>query len=359
MECRNYNNHAVPSLSHYAITPPRGTADGTSINAFHLMLKNVTAFNDGYDFASISCQIEGKILVEAGKQFRLNRAKIYGNQDTNSSFASVGFDYRLLHNGAEVGISSSATRSYSNGSSAFDVTTDLESSSEFTTCLNYDQYYTLSSNITLFAQRGGYIRVRRAAVQAEERGIEWGWNWRTCGGNPNPNPSPNPNPEPGNERPVVTSVQGTYMLVSEHSNKCANLEIGELGAGMHNGVSVIQYECPPTNSEWTNNYWKFEHKGNGEYFLRSEYSNKCISTIPGESWNGADILQSTCSTNAEDTLWSLEPIGNSYRIRQISTDKCLSLDTANGGMENLENIQLWECDDPLAASQVWTLKAAY
>ena len=70
-----------------------------------------------------------------------------------------------------------------------------------------------------------------------------------------------------------------------------------------------------------------------------------------------NVTQDDCSST--NSRWEIEREGNKAQIKQVATGMCLSLDMANGGTANNENIQLWACETQKVDSQVWQLDSAY
>ncbi len=51
--------------------------------------------------------------------------------------------------------------------------------------------------------------------------------------------------------------------------------------------------------------WEFEYDVTGKWFLiRSNHTDKCLTlSVPNDSSNGVNLIQSTCDLNAESDDW--------------------------------------------------------
>ena len=68
------------------------------------------------------------------------------------------------------------------------------------------------------------------------------------------------------------------------------------------GATIGQWEHAPG---YANEQWYFEYAGNGDFYIRSRWSNKCLSVSGGA---GAHIVQQTWA-GTPDQLWQLVPAG--------------------------------------------------
>jgi hypothetical protein len=93
---------------------------------------------------------------------------------------------------------------------------------------------------------------------------------------------------------------GYYKVVSRHSDKCLDVA----GPSRDAGATVHQWECYDTDSQ----LWRWEPTGDSYYGsplyrIVNKYSGKCLGLLPGETADGAQILQLTCNSGAEQRWW--------------------------------------------------------
>jgi len=82
-----------------------------------------------------------------------------------------------------------------------------------------------------------------------------------------------------------------------NSTKYANL----FAYSYADGATIGQWGEPGNALD----HWYFEYAGNGYFYIRSRWSNKCVSVSGGA---GAHIVQQTWA-GTPDQLWQLVPAG--------------------------------------------------
>src|SRR6516164_6949177 len=88
-----------------------------------------------------------------------------------------------------------------------------------------------------------------------------------------------------------------FLMQNVNSAKYANL----FAYSYADGATIGQWDGPG----YVNEHWYFEYAGNGYFYIRSRWSNKCVS-VSGAA--GAHIVQQTWA-GTPDQLWELVPAG--------------------------------------------------
>jgi hypothetical protein len=114
-----------------------------------------------------------------------------------------------------------------------------------------------------------------------------------------------------------------FYIKSNYSNKCLTV------AGLSNadGAAIVQETC----SSWSTLWWL--EKAGAYLFLRSSLSGKCMIGIPRGS-----VFQASCGL--ADSYFKMAPAGANISMRVVHSYKCLDV---NGTAEGLATVRQWSC----------------
>ena len=160
------------------------------------------------------------------------------------------------------------------------------------------------------------------------------------------------------------------MLVNQHSGKCLNLEVPVLNrTGFENGARVFQFDCPSLGEKlWTNSLWNIRRDAARQYRIESKYSGKCLDLYTGDGGlnNGDRVQQYDCYVGRSSILnrnWLFIATDKPgiYAIQSAFSGKCLDVSAhnpASDGFRNKDKVQQWQCDArDYRANQMWRLIA--
>ncbi|WP_234996109.1 RICIN domain-containing protein [Pseudobacteriovorax antillogorgiicola] len=138
---------------------------------------------------------------------------------------------------------------------------------------------------------------------------------------------------------------GDFSFRSKSSNKCLNLKISNLSDsnGYQEYQPFHQWDCPSTNSEWTNNYLKVRYD-NDSFKLESLFSSLCLKD------NGSSVVQVNCLDASKLTAVKQ---GSGYAIKDLVSGRCLR----TTGWGNGDKVVFGNCDNDTQTE--WTLSPAY
>ncbi len=154
---------------------------------------------------------------------------------------------------------------------------------------------------------------------------------------------------PSSRQPQVDTAltSGSYMIKSMLSNRCVNLKVTKLGTdGLSERDPIHQWDCPPQNNEWSNNYWKFVSSSAGTFTLVSEYSDKCLVNDPnrGQGSSQSFAIQVHCSqSDSHGKFEFLKTPDGSYAIQERNSGQCLTLYSKGIG-KNGDRFIFTKCD---------------
>ena len=131
-------------------------------------------------------------------------------------------------------------------------------------------------------------------------------------------------------------------IVNQNSAKCMDV----VGASTANGAEVIQYTC----GTGANQRWTVTDLGNGYVNIVSVNSGKCLEVNGASTANSATIVQNTCGT-ATSQQWQRRAAGSYVELVARHSGKCIDVpaaSTANG-----TRLTQYTCNS--GTNQRWTL----
>lgn len=152
------------------------------------------------------------------------------------------------------------------------------------------------------------------------------------------------------------TAQATFTgtAVVEHSGMC--LEVP--GASSAAGVQLVQSPCSG-RAEQT---FRFQVVDAAAQFftLHATHSGLCLGANGSSAADGVALMQQACapgSATQQVRLERMAPTGNRFRVRGISTNRCVDVagnSTRSGGL-----VHFWTCQAPASGrNQNWTLAGA-
>jgi glucosylceramidase len=126
---------------------------------------------------------------------------------------------------------------------------------------------------------------------------------------------------------------GYYNIVSKLSVK--GLDVADNSTA--SGASIQQWEL--TNGGGSNQRWRFESAGNGQYYIRIKSTGMYLALASASTADGIKVQQKSF-TNDNTSKWTVASLGNGYyRIDNVYSSKALDVtdvSTANGAL-----MQVW------------------
>ncbi|WGO98852.1 glycosyl hydrolase 53 family protein [Saccharophagus degradans] len=125
----------------------------------------------------------------------------------------------------------------------------------------------------------------------------------------------------------------TARLQSRNSSRCIDVN----GRSTADGADIIQWSCHSN----ANQQWTFEDMGNNYVRLRVGHSNKCLDVLGAGTADGDNVVQWACHNNANQQ-WLKEDMGDGYfRLKSRASGKCVDVNA--GGANNGDSIIQWSC----------------
>jgi hypothetical protein len=131
-------------------------------------------------------------------------------------------------------------------------------------------------------------------------------------------------------------------IVNQNSGKCADV----VGASTANGAEIIQYTC----GTGANQRFTLTDLGNGYYNIVSVNSGKCLDVSGSSTANGARIIQYTCGTGTNQQ-WELRAAGAYVQLVARHSGKCIEL--AGSSTANSTRLTQYTCGS--GTNQRWTV----
>ena len=130
--------------------------------------------------------------------------------------------------------------------------------------------------------------------------------------------------------PITTGAGAGYCL-----------DVAEASA--ENGAVVGQFTCHGGD----NQLWYLDRTDvvSGGWQVRNKNSGKCLApAAAASSFNGAQILQSTCDKADANSLWKIEKHGALVALKHFPSGLCLDLDNTGGLAGDNKKVQTWDCN---------------
>ncbi len=158
---------------------------------------------------------------------------------------------------------------------------------------------------------------------------------------------------------ISEGMAGTDMFKSQSSGKCLNLKTTALGFdGKREGDLIHQWDCPPPNNPWTNNYWQILANADGSVQLRSEYSGLCLAKKSAVRVGGNQIVtQASCEQAA--SFFMDRPGNGGIALRIVNEDLCVTLSQEQGGYQNGEAFVYTPCQILSNSKQIFYSENAH
>lgn len=154
-------------------------------------------------------------------------------------------------------------------------------------------------------------------------------------------------------------IAGALMLRSQYSGKCLNLQTTSLGVdGKAPGDLIIQWDCPPPNNPWSNNYWIPESQDDGSVKLRSEYSGLCLGPTTDKHVDGHPVVTQVACEQAA-TFFLDKPSQGGLMLRNKDEGLCVTLGHERGGYQNGEAFVYRPCEVEAQADQIFQSSRAH
>lgn len=131
-------------------------------------------------------------------------------------------------------------------------------------------------------------------------------------------------------------------IVNQHSGKCLDVVNGSTA----NGAEVIQYTC----GSGANQRWTLTDRGNGYYNVVSAQSGKCLDVTSASTADGATIKMYTCGSGTNQQF-ERRAAGNYYQLVARHSGKCV--DIPSYSTDNGTRIKQYPCNS--GTNQRWTL----
>ncbi|ANZ39140.1 hypothetical protein BBK82_26770 [Lentzea guizhouensis] len=137
-----------------------------------------------------------------------------------------------------------------------------------------------------------------------------------------------------------------FQLKVQHTLKCLQVS---------GGTTAVQSTCGSFTQQ--NQIFVLDPLPNTNYRIRNVSTNKCLD-IRGANPNiGADVIEFACGTGAHQQ-WTFRFDGaGHYEVVSLLNQLCLDVDTFGGGTNNGARVQMWECLDNPALNQRWNLQS--
>jgi hypothetical protein len=101
------------------------------------------------------------------------------------------------------------------------------------------------------------------------------------------------------------------QLTNGNSGKCLIVR------GSATGTQARQYTCGTP----TDQFWRFEHQGDGTYLLRNQSSGQCL--VARGTAENAPVVQDTCDAGLGDQRWTVQFGFEGITLRNEGSRKCL------------------------------------
>lgn len=137
------------------------------------------------------------------------------------------------------------------------------------------------------------------------------------------------------------SGTSTGRLVSAASGGCADV----VGGSTANGAEIIQYTCGSA----ANQQWRLTDRGDGYVNVVAAHSGKCLDVSSASVAEGAAVIQYTCG-GGTNQQWQLRPVGGSYQLVARHSGKCLDLPGSSSA--NGTRLKQYTCNG--GANQIWS-----
>lgn len=139
-------------------------------------------------------------------------------------------------------------------------------------------------------------------------------------------------------RAAGTIPDGYYVPRNRTSGKCLS------GTGPRDGSRVVQWTCQRVNSQT----WYFRNLGAGDaYEVRNRSSGRCLAVVPGQSADGAGVVQFSCAGATGQPpvhqTWYARTSGDSLVLANADSGRCLAI--GRGRVDNGAPAVQWRCDD--------------
>lgn len=130
-------------------------------------------------------------------------------------------------------------------------------------------------------------------------------------------------------------------IVNRASGKCVDV----VGGSTANGAEIIQYTCGSA----ANQQWRLTDRGNGYVNVVAVHSGKCLDVTSASTADGAAVIQYTCGSGTNQQ-WQVRTVGSSFQLVARHSGKCLdvpSSSTANG-----TRLKQYTCNS--GTNQLWS-----
>ena len=145
---------------------------------------------------------------------------------------------------------------------------------------------------------------------------------------------------------AVVPVTEDIMLTNAKTGKCLTIAGGTLS---DNGVPAVQYDCDDDPSR----RWRLSDAGGNSYRIKNVKTGKCLAVEGDSDQNNVRTIQFDCDDQAS-RVWRLTEISGTYQIRNVRTDKCATIAGGVSSDNNVESVQ-YICDNDV--SRRWTIKS--
>ncbi|QEO15457.1 cellulase family glycosylhydrolase [Agromyces intestinalis] len=131
-------------------------------------------------------------------------------------------------------------------------------------------------------------------------------------------------------------------IVNQNSGKCLDV----VGGSTENGAEVIQYTC----GSGANQRWTLTDRGNGYYNIVSAQSGKCLDVTSASTADGATIKMYTCG-NGTNQQFERRAAGSYSQLVARHSGKCVDIPASS--TDNGIRIKQYPCNS--GANQRWSL----
>ncbi|GAA4894054.1 RICIN domain-containing protein [Streptomyces coeruleoprunus] len=144
-------------------------------------------------------------------------------------------------------------------------------------------------------------------------------------------------------QPVASTAKagdGIEALKFIHADKCADVPRGSGKLGLQ----LVQWKCGGANTNGSpNQWWRIKSAGNGNSWIMSTKTGKCMNVQRGSKAKGASVIQWHCNKQA-NTLWKVTKRGGNggWQAKNVKSGLCLNVRGASKS-DGAKLIQ-WTCD---------------
>jgi Ricin-type beta-trefoil lectin domain len=149
-----------------------------------------------------------------------------------------------------------------------------------------------------------------------------------------------------------------FELRSQGSDNCLSVDGRGPGGPGADLADVVQYHCEGS----LNQHWLQVDAGSGQFELRAQNSNKCLS-VDGRGPGGpgadlADVVQYHCEGSLNQHWLQVDAGSGQFELRAQNSNKCLSVDGRGPGGPgaDLANVVQYHCEGG-ALNQHWRMVA--